>query len=253
MEKLTEAWFSFKGVNSEDLEIYMTQMPVRQIPARQLTRTKVAGRSGQVRQTDGSYDDITISIAFKVLDVDYLPEIAAPLTGSGPLIFSDEPEFVYDAVIEDPPQRQFAASRFDVQSYTVDFVCHPFKRLAKPDDPYDVLDGDILLSHATAESLPRVTIAGYGAFTVTIGEHTMTFRDVTGGGVIVDSELGDVLTYDGKLLANNNADGELFVLKPGANLISWVDGGTGVDDADEDITLPGAVTAVTIEPRWRYI
>lgn len=249
INRLSQAWFEFKGVRSDTLDIYMTQMPVREIAARQLTRTKVAGRSGEVRISDNSYDDIAINISFKLLNPARINAVAALLTGSGTLRFSDDPLYDLDAVIETPPTRQSVNYRYDAQTYSVSFVCHPFKKLHTPAANITVTtSGTTATNPGTAPALPRVTITGSGSFNVTIAGMTMFFHDVTTG-VIVDSELGDVLNAAGTLLANNNASGELFKVAPGQFMVSWVNGGF---DDETETAVAGSVTSVVIEPRWRY-
>lgn len=251
INRITEAWFEFKGVRSDALDIYMTQMPSRQLPARQLTRTKIAGRSGRARQTDNSYDDIDVSVSFTLLNPANINAVSALLTGSGTLRLSDDPDYVYNAVIEQPPQRAFSHRRFDAQAYDVTFSCHPFRQLYTPAPDIQATKGGVYTNPGTAEALPRVAITGSGAFDVTIGGMTMFFHDVETG-VIVDSDLGDVLTHDGLLLANNNASGELFRIPSGQFLVDWTNGGVGADDDGNEVPLPGIVTGVTITPHWRY-
>ena len=251
ISRLSSAWFEFKGVKSDTLDIYMTQMPQRQIPARNLIRTKVAARDGSVRTTDNSYDDITIRVEFKLLNPSNINSVNALLTGSGLLRFSDEPDYDYNAVVESPPERKFSEKKYDAQTYSVTFVCHPFKTLHTPaSDITKTTSGGNFNNPGTAPSLPKVKITGSGTFSVSIGLQTMFFVGVTGGGIIVDSELGDALTYDGALLANDKiGDSELFKIQPGLNGVTWIDG----EHTYEGETVTGTVTEVKITPRWRYV
>ncbi len=249
MNKLTTAWFEYKNVRSDSLGILLTEMPKRTVAARQITRWKVAGRSGRIRISDDSYDDISVQLSFDARDESKLRQVDAWLTGSGLLRFSDEDELVYDACIEAAPARQSIRPRFGGQRYTVKFICAPFKSLYTPAaDIEKTASGSFFDNPGTAPAPSRVKIAGSGCFSVTIGMQTMFFRNVSGGGVIVDREIGDVLTYDGTLLANDWASGELFEIQPGRNYVSWLTGGLD----DEGNTVSGSVSNVTIEPRWRY-
>ena len=250
MNRLTDAWFEYKNVRSSSLGILMAEMPQRGIAARNTNRKKVSGRSGRVRISDGSFDDINIQLKFDARDESHLHTIDALLTGSGPLRFSDEPDLVYDACIEASPTRQSIRPRFGGQSYTVKFICAPFRTLYTPAaDIVKTASGETIVNPGTAPALPRVTIAGSGSFSVSIGAQTMFFEGVTDGGIIVDSLIGDVLTYDGTLLANEKAAGALFAIQPGNSLVGWVEGGTD----EQGQTLAGSVTSVTITPRWRYV
>ena len=249
MQKLTDAWFSFKGTRSDSLGIYMTQMPVRHLPRKNVALIKVAGRSGSVRISDGSYEDINISISFKVFDTTKLSQIDTLLTGSGQLIFSDDQTHAYNAVIDMDNTRRSTHYRYDAQTYDVTFTCDPTKTLVTPAANIVVTTSGTLSSNpGTAPALPRVAIVGSGDFSVTIGQQTIYFTGVATG-VIVDSELGDVLTSDGTLLANDKADGELWSIPPGSFAVSWAEGGSD----DEGNTTSGSVTSITITPRWRYL
>lgn len=251
INRISGAWFEFKGLRSSDYDIVITKLPEREIPARNMERTKVAARDGRLRQSDDSYDDISVRVSFQLLNQANRNAVAALLTGSGTLRFWDEPDYVYDAVIEDMPRRVFEEKHFDAQDYDVTFVCHPFKSLYTPaDDIVKDTSGGNFNNPGTAPSLPKVKIAGSGTFSVSIGLQTMFFVGVTGGGIIVDSELGDALTYDGTLLANDKiGDSELYKLQPGLNAVTWIDG----EHTYEGETVTGTVTSVTITPRWRYV
>lgn len=255
MNRLTEAWFEWNGVDSREMGILLPSMPQRGIPAQNVKRTKVAGRSGRVRISDSSYDDITVKVEAHARDEDRLREIHAWLTGSGLLRFSDEPNLAYDAVIEKEFTRQSILRRFGGQRFTIQFSCLPI-RYHYPEAADIVLtsSGSAVTNPGTAFSEPRVTIKGSGAFSVTIGAganaSTMFFRDVDGGGIIVDTQLGDALTYDGALLANDRISAsELFRIQPGRQVVTWAAGG----DAEDGTALPGSVEKITITPRWRSL
>lgn len=249
MNKLTEAWFEFKGVKSSDIGLYITQMPSRELPVMDMNFHKVSGKSGSIRISDGSYEDIQISVQFKMLDVSNWDSAVNLLRGQGKLRFSDSQLYEYDAVVSDPPTMQYEMHRFDTQAFSVTFVCHPFRMLHTPASDITVSSsGTSITNPGTASSLPRIKVTGSGAFSLSIGGQTMFFTDVSSG-VIIDSELGDVLTYDGSLLANDKASGDLFEIQPGQSYVSWVEGGTN----EQGQAVTGSVTNVVITPRWRYV
>ena len=73
---------------------------------------------------------------------------------------------------------------------------------------------------------------------MTIGTQIVEVDDL-GGGVILDSELGECFNLDETQLKNSVVtlmDDAFPTLQPGAHIISWT--GTGV-------------TGITITPRWR--
>ena len=85
----------------------------------------------------------------------------------------------------------------------------------------------------------------------TIGGETIYFEGVSDGGIIVDSELMDALSYDGTALANDKISGQPWLLQPGSLTVSWDFDPDGVDEATGDL-LNNSVTSVEILPRWRW-
>lgn len=249
MNKLTEAWFEFKGVKSSTIGLYVTQMPARELPTLDVSFHKVSGKSGRIRISDGSYEDIQITIQFKMLDVSNWDSAVNLLRGAGKLRFSDAQLYDYDAVVSEPPTMQYEIHRFDTQVFSVTFNCHPFKTLHTPASDITVTTTNTNITNpGTAPALPRVKVTGSGSFSLSIGAQLMFFQNVTSG-IIIDSELGDVLTYDGSLLANDKASGDLYEIQPGSNTVSWTLGGTD----EQGNTVSGSISSVVITPRWRYV
>lgn len=241
MKRLTEAWFEFKGIKSTDMGVQLRAMPTRFIPARNYTRKPVGGRDGKLRFGDGKYGDAKARIECSVPDAENVTKVLAWLSGSGKLRFSDEPEFVYTGSVEAEYSRASIMTRFEGQRFTVTWVCEPFRKQHTEADPIPFYtSGFGLINPGTAPALPRVEIIGNGDFSLTIGMETMFFTGISGG-IIVDSELMDALSLDGKELLNNNISGTPFEIQPGENTVQWLLG-------------EGAnIESVTITPRWRYI
>lgn len=250
MKRLTEAWFEFKGLRSDEMGILIKQMPVRSLPGRNISRKTVAGRHGSLAYGDATYKDVTVRLECDVRDETKLPSILAWLTGDGPLRFSDEPNMVYDASVDKEYSRSSIQARLSGQRFTITWTCQPFRRLYPEAEPLIFTSAENTFENpGTAPALPRIEIRGSGDFSLTIGMQTVYFTGVEGGGIIVDSELGDALTLDGTQLANDHMDGPLFKIQPGYNGITWI---AGEVDGEAD-TLADVVTAVIITPRWRYI
>lgn len=239
MKLLKEAWFEFKGIRSDDMGIYLRTMPIRFLPGRNITRKTISGRDGALAYGDGSYKDISVRQECDARDETKLSEIAAWLTGSGDLRFSDEPDRVYEASVEKEFSRASIAARFAGQRFTVNFTCAPFKKLY-PEESDIVLSAPRAITNpGTAPSLPRVAISGNGDFSLTIGMQTIFFYGIENG-IIVDSELMDAISPDGSQLLNNKISGDPFEIQPGYNFVTWK-------------ASSGSITAVKITPRWRYL
>jgi phage-related protein len=229
--------------------IFLKQMPVRSMPGRNITRKTVAGRHGSIAYGDPTFKDVKVRIECDVRDESKIPSILAWLTGDGLLRFSDEPGFAYDASVDSEYSRSSIQARLTGQRFTITWTCRPFRRMYPEAENLTITQEDSFINPGTAPSLPRVEIRGSGTFSLTIGMQTVFFTNVEGGGIIVDSEIGDALNLEGNQLANECMDGTLFEIQPGYNGISWLEGG----EDDEGNAVPGVVAAVIITPRWRYI
>ena len=249
MKRLTEAWFEFKGLRSDEMGIWIKQMPVRSLPGRNISRKAVAGRHGTLTYGDATYKDVSVRLECDVRDETKLPAILAWLTGDGLLRFSDEPGFAYEASVDKEYSRSSIQPKLSGQRFTITWVCQPFRRMYPEAEDLTITRDTTFENPGTAPSLPRVEIRGSGTFSLTIGMQTVYFTDVQGGGIIVDSEIGDALNLEGNELANEYMDGPLFKIQPGYNGISWLEG--SMDENGN--TISGNVTAVIITPRWRYI
>lgn len=250
MKRLNEAWFEFKGVRSDSMGILLKQMPVRSLPARNVTRKSVAGMHGTLTYGDATFKDVTVRLECDVRDETKLTAVLAWLTGDGLLRFSDEPDLAYDASIDSEYSRSSIQPRMSGQRFTITWKCRPFRRLyPEANDLIFTNNNNTFENPGTAPALPRVEIRGGGTFSLTIGMQTVYFSNVEGGGIIVDSEIGDALNLEGNQLANECMDGPLYKIQPGYNGLSWQEGGT-----DEDgNAVSGSVASVIITPRWRYI
>ena len=250
MKRLTEAWFEFRGLRSDEMGIWIKQMPVRSLPGRNITRKTVAGRHGTLAYGDATYKDVTIRLECDVRDESKLASVLAWLTGDGLLRFSDEPNMAYKAYVDKEYSRNSIQPRMSGQRFTITWTAHPFRyQYPEANDLTFTMENNTFANPGTAPCKPRVEIRGSGMFSLTIGMQTAFFSNVEGGGIIVDSEIGDALNLEGNQLRNECMDGELFEIQPGYNGLSWIEGGTD----EEGNAIPGNVTAVIITPRWRYI
>lgn len=239
MKLLKEAWFEFKGIRSDEMGIYLRTMPIRFLPGRNITRKTISGRDGALAYGDGRYKDISVRQECDARDETKLSQIAAWLTGSGDLRFSDEPDRVYQASVEKEFSRASIAARFAGQRFTVNFTCAPFKKLYPEADDIILAANGYVTNPGTVPSLPKIVISGHGDFSLTIGEQTMYFTAVEDG-IVVDSELMDALNIQKTAFLNDRINGDFFEIQPGYNTVEWE-------------VASGAITAVKITPRWRYL
>lgn len=245
------AWFSFCGVTNSSMGVELLSAPTRAYPSRRgKMRKDIAGRDGFIFETDKCFESYQIRVECCAGDSADMDAILLWLSGSGMLIFSDEPNRAYDARIVTSFTRTNFSPRVRNQRFILTWEVQPF-RLLYPEAPNIVIttSGTAITAQGTAPSLPRISIVGNGYFSLTIGRQRADFRAVDGG-IIIDSLLGDAFTADGALLANDKMDGELFRIDPlYTNTVSWLTGG----EDDDGNTASGSVTRVTITPRWRFL
>ena len=239
MRTTKNVWFWFKDIYSWETGALMTAWPTREAPALRGKEKEVSGRDGDIYVTDGTYGTIEVTQEFVIRDIEQSSTVNDWLRGSGLLRFSDEPNMAYNARVKNLKSEPMPG-RLLGRKYTERFICQPFKYQYPAEPAVTFTASGSINNPGTAYSLPRVTITGTGDFSVTIGEETLYFNDVSGG-IVVDSELMDALTLDGTALANQHMSGQPWKIQPGMNSISW--------EAEAGSTL----TSVAILPRWRFL
>lgn len=235
-------------------------MNVIVLPDQRGTSLTAAGRSGDIWIADGGFNTIEIKRRIRVPLSKY-DAMVAWLNQSGMLEFSFMPGYAYDTRFNKNGSGR-SARTINFTQVTLDadplfegtlvFVCQPYRYITPAANDVTISSsGGTIRNVGTAPSQPKVVINGSGSFRVTIGTGssaiTMAFKDVTGGGIVVDSMLGDVFSYDEALLANDKAEGPLFEIQPGQQVVQWVEG----DTDDSGNVVQGSVTSVVITPRWR--
>lgn len=244
MARIRNQWLEFKGVNSTDMGVSLMDAPRTATGAQRAAAHTVSGRDGCLYLSDNSLSEFDLTRTLR-LPGSRLRAVQSWLSGAGELRFSHESDAVYDArILKNVEFRQILPGEDPVYECSVSFNCQPHPALYPPaGESVFTESGGELPTPAGMAGRPRITIEGGGAFSLTIGDETLSFTGVEGG-IIVDSLLGDALTLDGALLANEQVSGPLPTLSSPLNVVSWVPGNE--DEA-------GYVDRVTILPRWRYI
>ena len=239
MKRLTEAWFSYAGKRSDEMGILLTGMPTRNHPAANGTYEVVPGRDGRLWFPDGTYDQMAVRINCVTDGSVSMDDINAWLSGTGELIFSDEPDRAYRARVTKEFARASKIARMDAQEFPVTWDCDPYRYLYPAEAAQTVSNGGSIVNPG-AKSLPRITIAGSGDVALLVGTQLIEIEGMEDG-IIIDSEQKDAISFsDGLTLENEKvALDEFPVLNPGANMISW--------------TGEGTITSLSILPRWRYL
>ena len=235
-----EPYFIFRGIDSRDIGVVVEDIFDVHRPKRNVQTIQVPGRDGRLTQDDGTYDTYTISGKVNCFGAP-LSDVYAWLSGSGDLILGDEPT----RSIRASATAQIKNTRFRCDgcydSLQVSFDCQPFRyHVEQTEGANDIplTSSPATVSNpGTYKSAPRLTIEGTGTAVLTIGTQIAEVTELAGG-VIIDSELGECFDLTQSMLLNGKVtllDDGFPVLQPGANIISWT----------------GAVTKITIAPRWR--
>lgn len=232
---MQEPYILFAGQDSRDMGVVVEELPAIQGPRRKVTRYDVTGRDGPIEVDDGGYDGYQTTMKLNAFG-QKREKLFSWLTGEGWLITSDEPDRAMWVSID----AQIKAKRFFVDAcydtLTVTLYIYPYRYIwpAKPAQEFTTFPAIVTNEYAEA-SEPKIRIEGSGDAIVTINAQQMAFTGLTDG-IIVDSELKDCMNLSETALMNANATMDDFPrLAPGANMIS----------------ISGAVTKITVTPRWR--
>lgn len=240
---MAKMWFTFKDVDSREMGVYLVE-PL-EIPAaeRQMRFEEVPGRAGALVIDQGGYLDVDATLEAYMRDGAQMSAVRAWMQGAGELILSTDATRYYKARVVGEVETPRSGRGLTSRGLTVPLRVSPFRYHvpASGESGNDIpLDGnpDTVTNPGTYKSAPRIKIAGTGTAVLTIGTQIVEVDDL-GGGIILDSELGECFNLDETQLKNSVVtlmDEDFPTLQPGANIISWT--GTGV-------------TGVTITPRWR--
>lgn len=229
-----EAWFKFKGIDSRQMGVIVTKMPATIRPKRRVESIEIAGRNGSLHTDEGTYDsyDRTMECALKRREK--LDEVAAWLVGSGEMIFSTEPDKVYQVMISNQVSISQMMRMF--QKFMVTMDTQPFKYSVNAfNDALELTVPTKIKSRGTIYSEPIITVYGAGDITLTINEKDFPLYSVEGS-ITIDSEMMEV--FKGNTNQNSKYGAvEVPRLEVGENEIGWT----------------GNVEKVEIHPKWRWL
>jgi predicted phage tail component-like protein len=235
-------WFTFAGVKSTGLGIYVQEFPDFTFPAERATFKPVPGRSGSLTLLEGDtvYDDITLSVECFVRDLTNIDAIGAWLRGRGALILGTVPDRYYDARVINQIEFAKVLRGHEHRTLTVNFRCHPFRYIyPAATDVVMTVSGTTIQNTGNVPSEPIIDVEGTGDITLTVGGDTFIITGLTDE-IIIDSP--KQTCYDTVGTTNlsgifSNVDLKWPTLPVGTSAISWT----------------GTVTKVTVTPNWRCL
>lgn len=213
------AHFIFNGKDSRENNVGVKKLPPRFKPTERVELIQVPGRNGYITQSDGTYEAMTLEVECWLKKDANVQEAINWLKGSGPLIFSDEPDKQYDAVIVNavPFERIFKYWR----NFLVQFEVQPFQKgtvkknvtVTNPTVTANVTVG------GNIDTEPIITLNGTGNFIIDINGKTILLGGIDTA-IVIDSNLMNATESNGTVNANNKMSGNFPILNPGENTIS---------------------------------
>lgn len=232
-------WFKWNGVSCLQYGIYVNELPPPTIPAERMTHTNVPGKAGSLTTLEGDYvyDDVVLSCTCMIADPSKIPAIAGWLRGSGTVTFADrDGGFYYASIANHIPFDKILRGN-PHKMFTINFRCKPFWYMSEP-EPIILLteleSTTTLDNPGNVPSEPVITVTGTGEITLMVNGTIIELSEMDGS-ITIDSQLQEA--YNGTTSLNSRMSGDFPVLLPGQNAISW----------------SGDVSAITIEPNWRYV
>ena len=226
----------WNGKDSRDIDkLLISELPPITKPNMRAKETVIDGVDGSIIEELGyeSYDK-TILIGLKVgADVDKITEF---FTGSGEIVFSNEPEKYYIArIIKNIDYARLLRYRVA----TVTFRVQPFKfnRVEVPRQATSDRTSMIVENLGNHTAKPIITITGSGTVYLTLNGNAICNYTFPSGEntVVLDSEKQDA--YLNGTLKNRNMSGEFPIFQKGNNTLSW----------------SGTVTSITITKYSRWL
>lgn len=227
-------------VNTLDYGIMISGEGTYNTPERNVESQEVAGRNGNLLFDMGNYKNI--KIAYPAAMKDELPEklsdffnAMGSLTGYQRLEDTYHPEeyrmarYICDNTVETDGYRNRSGQ------FSIMFDCKPQRFLKSGELPFSYTAAGQIYNNTKHNAKPLIRVFGSGAGAVGIGSETITITAISSY-MDIDCEIMDA--YKGATNCNPNVSfTNDIVLKPGFNGISFT----------------GAITGITLYPRWWII
>lgn len=226
---MDEYYFTFNGVDSRELGICVVSMPPRIRPARRYEEYTVPARGGTARVWDGAYEAMSMPVGIYLPyeqggTVAELEQIMRQLDGTGWLTLSDRPGRWWATVTGSVDYSAWIQG-FEDRTATVMFEADPWRYANEPRTEV-LTDAGAVQNDGTEAADPEITVTGSGDIVLMIGQQITQLNGVTGG-VVIDVPGGMILNPDGEPI-ENGLDGDMPVIEPGWNAVSWTGSVTSV-------------------------
>lgn len=225
-------FFIYNNISSKDFEIIVNKLPPIIKATKDVELIEIPGRDGFITSDLGNYKGVIKTVECTIKNTEKIDSICRWLTGGGEVIFSNELDKKYKAVIKNQIDFSKILRRF--HSFIIQFECQPHKYNVDNEIITVTTNFTNIYSNCSVISLPKVKIYGTGNLTININNKNIILNNILDY-IIIDSELMDC--YRETELKNNLMYGDFPELAPGINSISWT----------------GTVNKIEITPNWRWL
>jgi phage-related protein len=226
---------TFKGTTASSKSVTVLKYPEIVKPTLRVETVKVPGRDGELTLSGmPSYEAMVLECECMVPSVDKISAAAAWLTGRGDLVLGNDPDYAYDAQVIDEIRFEKILRGHAHRRFTVPFLCQPLKKKAVTESDIELTAPGTVNNIGHVPSRPLIKIEGSGNVVLAVGAYSLSITDINTS-ILIDSDLG--MATAGTVNESYKVSGEWPLLVVGNNAVGWT----------------GAVTKVTITPRWRYL
>lgn len=236
-------YFIWKGTHSTEMDVIVTDYPPITKPKERVLQATVPGRQGDllISEIEGEpmYEPYLRTVTCHLQPNADIRVVCNWLTGSGTVIFGNEPDRVYTARIINQISFDKILRGRGHRSFSVPFYCQPLKAQTPPEGVVTLTaSGQQIWNPGDVIARPKYTVYGSdsGSF-VSAGRSdvcSLVFGEDTA--LVIDSEAMMCMNLSGDN-RNSRMLQEFPLLNPGWNTITWVNG----------------ITRIDIEGRWRWL
>ena len=234
----TPNYFIWKGTDSRAMGVHVIKYPPIMRAPERLKYVAIPGRSGDLTLAEGNqvYDAYIRTMEISNMRGADVNMARAWLSGTGPLILGNEPDYVY--TVDMQAQLQMDKILRGVWGGSLQMHTQPFK--AKTVQPADIeIDSTATMifnpGTVPAEPTVRLYAGSTAAATVTLGGKTLTFSSMPEL-LVIDLETQWIFDGNGARVTNI-ASGDFGKIPPGRSIVNFT----------------GSITKVVIIPKWRYL
>lgn len=225
--------FIWNGISSNDMNIVVSELPPISKPEEKVEKITIPGRSGYLTVCDGAYSSYLKSVEFHIIhEKENLDRVKRWLSGSGKVIFGNEPDkFYYARIINQIDLNQVIPI---LHKAIVIFDCQPFGYLHEGEKTISLTEPTTLFNMGNIDSEPYLKVYAEGDIILRINDESIIIKGIQES-VEIDTFLDSFFNSTESL--ESHVIGNCPVFQEGKNTISW----------------DGNVKKIEIIPRWRCL